>query len=90
MARPIESQLYRELVDSNFQFTERGEREINEVYESVKHEFPELCDDEYLCPHRHETLPFDYEWKHTVRRALQRFKGENINFSGRRGYWIFT
>ena len=92
MARPIESQLYRELVGSCFQFIERGEREINDIYESVKHEFPELCDDEYLCPHKPYESLYNYEWKHSVRSALQscKIKCDNVSYSGRRGYWIFS
>jgi hypothetical protein len=39
MARPIESQLYQELIGSCFNFIERGIKEINEIYESVQHEY---------------------------------------------------
>jgi len=31
MARPLESQLYRELVDSRFNFLDRGTIEINDT-----------------------------------------------------------
>jgi hypothetical protein len=40
MARPIETQLYRELVDSGFQFIERGIKEIHEnIIGKLKLEF---------------------------------------------------
>ncbi|MBP7507440.1 MAG: hypothetical protein KA807_06455 [Prolixibacteraceae bacterium] len=92
MARPIESQLYRELVDSCFNFIERGTREINEIYDSVQHRFPTLCDNEYPCLHYINRGIHQAEWKHRVRNALQRCKriGDNVNFSGRRGYWTFS
>jgi len=92
MARPIESQLYRELVDSCFNFIERGTKEINEIYDSVKHRFPTLCDDDYPCLHRKHNGSLQAEWKHRVRSALQACKKKSCNvfFSGRRGYWIFS
>ena len=92
MARPIESQLYRELVESCFSFVERGTKEVNLIYESVHQRFPELCDDEYLCPHRQNNGFHDYEWKHTVRNGLQRCKTicDSVSFSGRRVSWIFS
>ena len=92
MARPIETQLYRELVDSCFNFIERGTREINEIYDSVQHRFPALCDDGYPCLHYNHQGIHQPEWKHAVRRALDRCKRMNggINFSGRRGFWTFS
>jgi len=92
MARPIESQLYQELVGSCFNFIERGTREINEIYNCVQHRFPLLCDDEFPCQHQQHNGIHQAEWKHAVRRALGRCKRMNggIDFSGRRGYWIFS
>lgn len=92
MARPIESQLYRELVESCFHFIRRGTQEINEVYESVQHRFPNLCDDEYPCPHQRNIGLHQPEWKHRVRNALDtcRKKGNGVDFSGRKGIWIFS
>jgi hypothetical protein len=90
--RPIESQLYRELVDSGFRFIERGTREINEIYNAVNREYSNLCDDEYSCAHYRSVGLHQAEWKHVVRGALNRSKSiyENIVYSGRRGYWIFS
>ena len=92
MARPIESQLYRELVDSCFRFIERGTREINEIYESVQNRFPNLCDDDYPCPHLRNAVMPQPEWKHIVRAALNACKkrGDNLDFTGTKGIWIFT
>ena len=92
MARPIESQLYRELVDSRFNFIERGTVEIGDIYNAVQRQYPHLCDDDFLCTHRQEAPTPQAEWKHIVRSALQRCKAppDTIVFSGRRGYWVFT
>ena len=92
MGRPIESQLYRALVDSRFHFLTRGTIEINEIYEAVHNELHNLCDDEYPCAHQKNIGLHQAEWKHIVRSAMQRCKKicDDIEFSGRRGYWIFT
>ena len=91
MARPIESQLYSELVDSRFQFIERGIKEIKEIYELVQQEYPQLCDNEYPCQHHRGIVLPQSEWKHTVRNALSRCSKiyDIVKFSGRKGYWIF-
>jgi len=75
MARPIEQQLYKELIDTEFAFIQRGVIEINEIYDVVKVKFDDLCDDNYLCSENcnngNNNQP---EWKHTVRRALSRLQ----------------
>ena len=92
MARPLESQLYRELVDSRFNFLDRGTIEINDIYNAVHRQYPHVCDDEFLCVHQQNAAIPQAEWKHIVRSALQRCKApaDTIVFSGRRGYWVFT
>ena len=89
MARPIEQNLYQSLIETNFDFIERGEHRITEIYEKVHDRFPELCDDGYACPHLPGTT--QTEWTHTVRRAIQccKSKGEPIRTAQRRGYWVF-
>jgi hypothetical protein len=92
MARPIEFQLYQELVGSCFNFIERGTREINEIYDSVQHRFPALCDDDFPCLHRQQNGIHQAEWKHFVRTALGycKKKCDSVHYSGRRGFWIFS
>jgi len=92
MARPIESQLYRELVESCFHFIRRGPREVNEIYESVQHRFPNLCEDDFHCLHQKNVGLHQPEWKHTVRNALNicKKKCDHVDYSGRRGFWIFS
>ena len=89
MARPIESQLYGELVDSRFNFIERGTNEINDIYEAVKGQYPDLCDDEFSCDHNQRVGLGEPEWKHVVRNALQTCKGDDLEIGGIRGSWIF-
>jgi hypothetical protein len=90
--RPIESQLYRELVDSRFNFIDRGTIEINEIYDAVKRQYLDLCDDEFTCVHQQNVGIGQSEWKHVVRSAMNRSKAiyDTIEFSGRRDYWIFS
>jgi hypothetical protein len=92
MSRPIESQLYRELVDSRFQFIERGIRHTDEIYEAVYLEFGHLCDNEFKCLHYPSVGIKQPEWNHSVRHALGRASliYENIAYSGRKGYWVFS
>ena len=87
MARPIESNLYQSLLESNFSIMERGIKSITEIYSVVKNEYPLLCDDNYCCPHGINQP----EWNHTVRTALNRLKviSENIFYTGNRGFWNF-
>lgn len=92
MARPIESQLYQELVGSCFNFIERGTREIYEIYESVQNRFPALCDDGYPCLHQKQNGKHQAEWKHIVRSALGRckIKSDSVYYTGNRGFWLFS
>jgi len=92
MARPIESQLYQELVGSCFNFVERGTREINEIYDSVQHRFPTLCDDGYPCLHRQQNGIHQAEWRHTVRNALRqcKIKCDTVHYTGTIGLWLFS
>jgi len=78
-------------VQSRFSFIEPGETSISAIYESVRQQFPHLCDDNYLCSDNCRTTHTQPEWKHKVRSALQSLKSEYgmISFSGRRNFWIF-
>lgn len=88
MARPIEQELYRELVLSQLNFIERGVIEMDEIYDVVKVHFHNLCDDNYMCSHG-VNQP---EWNHTVRHALQSLKKstDTIHKFGIRNFWEFT
>jgi hypothetical protein len=91
MARQIESNLYKNLIESEFSFVERGTRPICEIYESVKNRFPDLCDDTYLCCENCKSNARQPEWHHTVRGALQRLKSVNgtVVKAVNTGFWEF-
>jgi len=91
MARPTESQLYQELMISEFSFMERGINHIHIIYEAVKKCFPQLCDDNYLCSENCKKGSNQPEWNHTVRGALQQLKSDNgtVRYTGNRGFWEF-
>lgn len=91
MARPEIQQLYRELYGNHFEFMERGEHSIEEIYDAVKAGYLALCDDTYLCSmncsHGHDRP----EWQHTVRKALSDLKrrGSGVASGYQRGRWQF-
>lgn len=91
MARPDLKQLYQELLDSKFRFMSRGEQHLHDVYQAVKERFPDLCDDTYLCRDNCSRGHDQPEWKHTVRKALDRLKASSGPVSkGNTNYWIFN
>ena len=63
MTRPDLQELYQHLMDEEFRFMGVGEHRLNDVYNAVKHRYPELCDDTY-----HESG--EPGWKHIVRTSL--------------------
>jgi hypothetical protein len=84
------SRLYDELVDTEFHVMPAGQFHIEDIYTKVKSNFSSLCDDSYLCidncgrGHNHP------EWKHAVRRALDRLKRISPRVpKGERNYWTF-
>lgn len=91
MARPIESDLYQNLITSKFSFISRGTRTIDEIYSAVKSKHPALCDDQYYCSENCRSGNAQPEWNHTVRNALQYLKSKDgtITYTGRRGFWRF-
>ena len=91
MARQIESNLYKNLIESEFSFVERGIRPINEIYISVKSRFPDLCDDTYLCCENCKSHAKQPEWHHTVRGVLQRLQTVNglLVKTANTGSWEF-
>lgn len=88
--RPIESQLYQELRESEFEFIANQPIHIHRIYEEVKNRHPELCDDEYLCSVCCRNGNDQPEWMHVVRGCIQALKSKNIaHRTGNVGEWIF-
>jgi len=91
MARQKERELYERLKDTKFSFIRKGRVHISEVYIAVKNEFPDLCDDSYLCLRNCVEGNNQPEWNHTVRNVMQRIKNQDssLKYTGMRGYWEF-
>lgn len=89
MTRLKEKNLFRVLVDNGFSFVGKDRFEIKEIYDAVKSEYGELCDDNYLCADNCRQGNNKPEWNHVVRKALYRLKktGEPVHFSGKRRFW---
>lgn len=80
----------RYLISENrFRYLGAGEYHINEIYETIKDQYPHLCDDNYLCRDHCRSKHIDPEWHHAVRTKLQQFKRTGIVSNGHeRGYWV--
>jgi hypothetical protein len=91
MARKDLRTLYQRLLETEFRFMPRGTQHINEIYDEVEQRFTELCDDNYLCSENCSSGHHQPEWKHTVRKALDRLKRISMLVSKDRshGYWEF-
>jgi hypothetical protein len=85
--RELERQFNRVLSESGFSFVPRGIHHIQEIYELVKNEFRELCDDEFKCKDCCSKGGQDPEWNHIVRSL---FNGKHrVRKSPGRGNWEF-
>ncbi len=90
MAREDIKILYKELVNCKFQFILSGLYELDAIYQSVKTQFPNLCDDHYLCCDNCSNGHNTPEWEHAVRKALDRLKKttNSIQSGTARGTWF--
>lgn len=91
MARPIEKQLSKLLRECNLNFIPLGTIHIENIYELVKQNYPELCDDDFFCFEAHRSGNRQTEWKHVVRSVMQSLKKKNNNILKvpGRGNWQF-
>ena len=91
MARPIEQELYRSVIESQLDFIERDVIHIEEIYDVVKAHFHDLCDDDYMCSEHCSHGNNQPEWNHTVRGAMQQLKKAGIiRRFGIPKFWEFT
>jgi hypothetical protein len=85
--RELEKQFSRELSESGFSFVPSGIHHIQEIYELVKNEFRELCDDDFKCKDCCSSKGQDPEWHHIVRGL---FGGkQRVRKAPGRGNWEF-
>ncbi|MCI0640296.1 MAG: hypothetical protein L0Y72_12620 [Gemmataceae bacterium] len=90
MAKAELEALYRNLMDTGFNFILAEEVELREIYNIVKDRYPELCDDTYLCSMNCKTRDKQPEWNHTVRAVLKKMRERGIATPGTsRGAWRF-
>jgi hypothetical protein len=67
-----------------------GQFHINDIYLSVKDKYGYLCDESYLCADNCGSGHNQPEWKHAVRRSLERLKTNSMRvYKGPKYYWIF-
>jgi 5-methylcytosine-specific restriction protein A len=67
-------ELYKRLRDTEFGCVPAGAHETDEVYEMVREEYPELCDDSISCQDVCGTDREQPEWQHRVRTVQQDLK----------------
>jgi hypothetical protein len=63
-------QLYRSLNDTELNFIPAGDYPLKEILDQVKMNFPELCNDSYLCIQHCLSGNKGPEWEHRVRSYL--------------------
>jgi hypothetical protein len=90
MPRPIEKELSRLLRESQMDFLGNDEIHITRIYELVKNQYPNLCDDDYLCSENCSNGNNQAQWQHVVRGVLGIFKKKGIAQSGLRGFWVLN
>ena len=90
MPRTIEKELSRLLRESQMDFLGNDEIHITRIYELVKIQCPNLCDDDFLCSEHCLNGINQAEWQHVVRSVLGDFKKKGIAQSRLRGFWILN
>ncbi len=92
MARPELQQLYQELLSCRFAFIASRTHHIHDVYSAVHAQFPELCDNKYLCREYCSQGHNQPEWQHVTRRVLEALKCSrgDVSRSTRSRHWIFS
>jgi len=87
MPRTIETTLRALLTESEFRFIPDGVYTQKELYAHVKKQYPNNCDDEYLCIQNCRSGHNSPEWQHVVRSVMQILKrtGRMVNVA--RGSW---
>jgi hypothetical protein len=89
MNEMIIKQLRDSISEDEFRFFKAGEYQIIEIYEIIRNQYPDLCNDNYLCRDHCQTKHKDPEWHHVVRSKLQMFKKRGLVSRGHaRSYWI--
>lgn len=67
-------QLYDNLIQTQLNFIPPGSYDTRQIYLAIQEMYPELCNDNYLCINNCNSGHNNPEWKHAVRRVLNRLK----------------
>jgi len=86
----MKNELYKKLIDSEFDFIGYGEKKITEIYKIVQEKYPVHCIDTVFCPHYKDKKIEQPEWKHIVRNVLQVLKKQNKVVKTTRTHWFFN
>ena len=81
MAHEELTTLYQHLQETQFSFAPRGRYHFHDIYSFVKEQYPELCDDSYLCSQNCKQGHNTPEWQHRVRAALDSLKRRSPSFN---------
>ena len=85
--RPIEKRLSQLLRASKLEFIGIDPIESKDIIISVKNQFPDSCDDNYLCPHCPGQITKPPEWHHIIRSYLTFLKSKGLAQHLNRGEW---
>lgn len=90
MARLIEKQLSEALRETGLQFLGNNPIFLNDIYHLITIQFPNLCDDDYFCPHKKKPSR-EPEWHHVVRNVIESLKRKGVaKHTNNRSEWIFN
>ncbi len=92
MAHEELTTLYQHLQETQFSFAPRGRHHLHDIYSYVKEQYPELCDDSYLCSESCKQGHNSPEWQHRVRAALDSLKRRSpiVQSDSEHGFWQFV
>jgi len=94
MARTIiEKELSKIIREVDFDFVECGNRSLSEIYEAVIIQYPNLCNNDFLCCNCCSSSNYNPEWTHVVYDALSFLKNKDNSrvqkLANNQGYWYF-
>jgi 5-methylcytosine-specific restriction protein A len=86
-------ELRSKLMQNEISCVPPGRHHVSEdIYPQVKAEYPELCNDDYLCEEAHEAGKDQAEWKHVVRdvqKQLADKENSRVRSQDEYGLWLY-
>ncbi len=87
--REIKLKLSKIMLETNMGCMGTGIYSMQEVYEKVKKNYPELCNEQYLCIDNCKSGGKDPEYHHTIRGNMQTMKKRGRVIKSSKGSWEF-